>query len=81
MDGTQSPNFDVTKAPDYRPDPAAKGGKATAGDAPFTVHWDGHGWLFAPYGMSDGPLPSTTNRSNRRSAIAWSARSSTRSPS
>lgn len=55
--GLDHPNFDVTKAPDHRPGADATGGNATAGDAPFTVHWDGRGWLFAPYGMSDGPLP------------------------
>jgi len=55
--GYDHPNFDLTKAPSYRPGPDATGGAATAGDAPFTVHWDGRGWLYAPYGMSDGPLP------------------------
>jgi formate dehydrogenase major subunit len=55
--GYDHPNFDAAMPPDYRPGPEATGGEATAGDAPFTVHWDGRGWLFAPYGMTDGPLP------------------------
>ncbi len=51
------PQFDVHKAPGYEPAPDAKGMAALAGDAPFTAHFDGRGWLFAPFGMSDGPLP------------------------
>ena len=27
------------------------------GDAPFIMKPDGNGWLFAPGGMKDGPLP------------------------
>ena len=30
---------------------------ALPGDAPFGAHFDGRGWLFAPFGMADGPLP------------------------
>ena len=55
--GLDRPDFDLTKAPDYLPAAGARGGAALPGDAPFTVHIDGRGWLFAPYGLKDGPLP------------------------
>ena len=35
----------------------ARGLAAIAGDAPFAMHQDGRGWLYAPYGLKDGPLP------------------------
>lgn len=31
--------------------------EAIAGDAPFIMKGDGRGWLFAPMGVQDGPLP------------------------
>ena len=31
--------------------------KAISGDAPFIMKSDGRGWLFAPTGVKDGPLP------------------------
>ncbi len=55
--GYDHPQFDATKAPDYKPEPGAKGGAALAGSEPFTVHSDGKAWLFVPYGMKDGPFP------------------------
>jgi formate dehydrogenase major subunit len=55
--GIDTPQFDATKPPGYEPPAGARGGDALAGDAPFTVHSDGRGWLFVPYGMADGPLP------------------------
>jgi formate dehydrogenase major subunit len=55
--GPDVPDFEPTKAPDYRPDPEAKGMAAIAGDAPFIMKPDGRGWLFAPMGVKDGPLP------------------------
>ncbi len=55
--GLDKPNFDATKAPDYQPPAGARGGAALPGDAPFGAHVDGRGWLFAPYGLKDGPLP------------------------
>ena len=30
---------------------------AIDGDSPFFMHTDGKGWLFAPSGIKDGPLP------------------------
>ena len=43
------------RAPD--PDPDVGGPAAIAGDDPFIMQSDGKGWLFAPKGMVDGPLP------------------------
>jgi formate dehydrogenase major subunit len=55
--GHDVPDFEKTKPPSFRPDPAAKGPAALAGDDPFVMQADGKGWLFAPSGMADGPLP------------------------
>jgi formate dehydrogenase major subunit len=55
--GPDVPDFEPTKAPSYRPAPDAKGMAAIAGDAPFIMKADGRGWLFAPMGAQDGPLP------------------------
>jgi formate dehydrogenase major subunit len=55
--GHDIPDFTATKRPDYRPDPDAKGDDAIPGDGPFIVNGDGLGWLFAPVGLADGPLP------------------------
>ena len=52
-----SPDFPPEKAPDYAPGRGKKGLEALAGDEPFIVHPDGLGWLFAPSGLVDGPLP------------------------
>jgi formate dehydrogenase major subunit len=52
-----SPDFPPDKAPDYRPPPGAKAMTAIRGDAPFVVHPDGLGWIYAPAGLVDGPLP------------------------
>jgi formate dehydrogenase major subunit len=55
--GPDVPDFEPTKAPSYRPSPDARGMAAIAGDAPFIMKPDGRGWLFAPMGVKDGPLP------------------------
>jgi formate dehydrogenase major subunit len=55
--GHDIPDFTATKRPDYRPDLDAKGDDAIPGDGPFIVNGDGLGWLFAPVGLADGPLP------------------------
>ena len=51
------PDFPPTKAPDFKPDDDAKAMDAIAGDKPFLLHPDGRGWLYAPSGLVDGPLP------------------------
>jgi formate dehydrogenase major subunit len=55
--GYDVPDFQAIKAPSYRPDPDARGADAIPGDGPFIMQGDGKGWLFAPVGLKDGPLP------------------------
>lgn len=55
--GVDTPDFEPTKAPSYRPPKDAKGMDAIAGNAPFIMKPDGRGWLYAPTGLKDGPLP------------------------
>ena len=50
-------DFTRGKPPDYRPDESMGGDEALPGDAPFIMHADGMGWLWAPSGLKDGPLP------------------------
>lgn len=50
-------DFPVDKAPGFKPDRDAVGPAALAGDDPFIMQPDGKGWLFAPRGMVDGPMP------------------------
>jgi formate dehydrogenase major subunit len=45
------------RPPDYRPGDDAHGLATLRGDAPFIMQSDGRGWLFAPSGIVDGPLP------------------------
>ena len=55
--GYDVPDFEKTKPPSYQPGPDAVGAAALAGDDPFVMQADGKGWLFAPTGLADGPLP------------------------
>ena len=55
--GYDTPDFEADKRPDYRPAPDATGPAALAGDDPFIMQADGRGWLYAPAGVADGPLP------------------------
>ena len=52
-----SPDFPADKAPDFKPGRRAKAMEAIAGDKPYILHPDGRGWLYAPSGLVDGPLP------------------------
>jgi formate dehydrogenase major subunit len=56
--GKDVPDFPVDRDPTFRPDADVGGPAAIAGDDPFIMQADGKGWLFAPKGMVDGPLPS-----------------------
>jgi formate dehydrogenase major subunit len=56
--GHDVPDFIVDRPPDYRPPPDACGIATIRGDAPFIMQSDARGWLFAPTGIVDGPLPS-----------------------
>jgi formate dehydrogenase major subunit len=55
--GHDVPDFPVDKDPAYRPPEGAQGLETIAGDRPFLLQADGLGWLFAPNGLLDGPLP------------------------
>lgn len=55
--GYDVPDFEKTKPPSYRPPPGATGVEAISGDDPFIMQGDGKGWLYAPSGLIDGPLP------------------------
>ena len=55
--GIDVPDFQAAKHPDYRPGVEARGLEALPGNGPFIVNADGKGWLFAPIGLKDGPLP------------------------
>jgi formate dehydrogenase major subunit len=55
--GNDRPDFIPTKHPDYRPGPEDLGVDAIPGNGPFIMQGDGKGWLFAPVGLVDGPLP------------------------
>ena len=52
-----APDFEPDIAPDYVPDKDAEGVRALRGTSPFVVQSDGLGWLYAPTGLVDGPLP------------------------
>ncbi|GMA40907.1 formate dehydrogenase subunit alpha [Mobilicoccus caccae] len=55
--GHDVPDFPVGTPPDYRPEPGTGGPRGLAGDDPFIMQADGKGWLYAPKGMLDGPMP------------------------
>ena len=56
--GKDVPDFPLTLRPDAQPDPHEAGGPAAlSGTDAFIMQADGKGWLFAPKGMIDGPLP------------------------
>jgi formate dehydrogenase major subunit len=55
--GPDVPDFQPDKRPDYVPPEGARAEKAIRGDHPFIMQADGRGWLFAPAGLVDGPLP------------------------
>jgi formate dehydrogenase major subunit len=55
--GHDVPDFEVNKAPDYRPPPDSSGPAAIAGDDAFIMQGDGKAWLYVPAGLIDGPLP------------------------
>ncbi len=55
--GVDVPDFSATKPPDDKPKPGGVGFDAQAGTDPFIMKADGKGWLFAPTGLIDGPIP------------------------
>ncbi len=55
--GHDVPDFPLSTSPSYRPPAGAKGADALSGIDPFVMQGDGKGWLYAPAGLQDGPLP------------------------
>ena len=55
--GSDTPDFNRTKPPDYTPTADAEGDAGIGGAHPFIMHDDGLGWLWVPSGLKDGPLP------------------------
>lgn len=55
--GPDEPDFEPAKPPSYRAPDGATGMAAINGDQPFIMKTDGLGWLYAPKGAKDGPLP------------------------
>lgn len=55
--GDDVPDFVIDRAPGSQPGPGTGGAAGLAGDDPFVMQPDGKGWLFAPKGVVDGPLP------------------------
>jgi formate dehydrogenase major subunit len=55
--GYDVPDFIADRDPSYRPPPDAQGTATLSGVDPFLMQADGKGWLFAPSGLLDGPLP------------------------
>jgi formate dehydrogenase major subunit len=55
--GHDVPDFIEDRPPSYRPKKRAKGIDTISGIDPFIMQADGKGWLYAPNGLLDGPLP------------------------
>ncbi|WP_017614116.1 formate dehydrogenase [Nocardiopsis salina] len=55
--GHDRPDFEKHKAPDHRPGDNAQGVEALSGRDAFVMQADGKGWLYAPAGLHDGPMP------------------------
>ncbi len=55
--GHDTPDFEADKRPDYVPADDAQGPDALSGTEPFIMQADGRGWLYAPAGLADGPMP------------------------
>jgi formate dehydrogenase major subunit len=55
--GHDVPDFIADRPPSYRPADDAEGIDTIGGDMPFIMQADGRGWIYAPTGVLDGPLP------------------------
>jgi formate dehydrogenase major subunit len=55
--GHDVPDFIEDRPPSYRPGRRAEGTDTISGIDPFIMQGDGKGWLYAPSGLLDGPLP------------------------
>jgi len=55
--GHDVPDFIADRPPSYRPPEGAEGTDTISGIDPFIMQADGKGWIYAPNGLLDGPLP------------------------
>ncbi len=55
--GHDVPDFSPTTPPDHTPPEDARGAAALGGTDAFVMQGDGKAWLYAPAGLTDGPLP------------------------
>jgi formate dehydrogenase major subunit len=55
--GLDVPDFIADRPPDHEPPEDATGPDAIGGRDPFIMQTDGKGWLYAPNGLADGPMP------------------------
>jgi formate dehydrogenase major subunit len=55
--GHDVPDVKVDTRPDYQPEEGATGPEALSGTDAFIMQSDGKAWLYAPAGLTDGPLP------------------------
>jgi formate dehydrogenase major subunit len=55
--GDDIPDFPKTTPPGHVPAEGACGADGLRGDDPFIMQADGKGWLYAPHGLIDGPMP------------------------
>ena len=55
--GHDEPDFKIDMRPDHVPAPGARAEMALRGWDPFVMQADGKAWLYAPNGLTDGPLP------------------------
>ncbi|MBA3349735.1 MAG: molybdopterin-dependent oxidoreductase, partial [Actinobacteria bacterium] len=56
-EGLDQVDFVAGRPPSYRPGDEAQGVDSLSGIDPFIMQGDGKGWLYAPNGLLDGPLP------------------------
>ena len=55
--GFDDPDTIRERPPSYHPDDDAEGTDTISGIDPFILQADGKGWLYAPTGLLDGPMP------------------------
>lgn len=55
--GHDNADFVADRPPSYRPEPGTPGVAGISGADAFIMQSDSKGWLFAPEGLLDGPLP------------------------
>ncbi len=56
-EGVDRPDFRAVTPPSYRADEGAEAEMAISGTDPFVMQADGKAWLYVPFGLKDGPMP------------------------